>query len=380
MLGVSEEPLRQTPLHGHHAKAGARLVAFAGWDMPVQYVGIAEEHLAVRQGVGCFDVSHMGRLYVDGSESVSWLETVLPARIASLRIGQMAYSVLCTTDGGAIDDLAVYRCSSSRFLLVVNASRATEDLEALEALRPRDGSVVIEDRTLQEAMIAVQGPGSLHCLHQISTIKRFGDLTPLGFFRFRQHREADDSWLLSRSGYTGEDGFEIICPAHEASALWEALVAAGVTPIGLGARGTLRTEMGYALYGHELSTEIGPLEAGLEWALALEKEMDFQGRTALLTRRQGSRRLLGLRIDGKGIPRPGYEVAQDDKIIGVVTSGTYSPSLQAGIALALVDLSLVDQLRQAAIIIRGKQVPAQFSELPFVVSRVKRRLRKRTVS
>lgn len=380
MLGVSEEPLRQTPLHGHHAEAGARLVAFAGWDMPVQYAGIAEEHLAVRQGVGCFDVSHMGRLYVDGAESISWLETVLPARIASLRIGQMAYSVLCTADGGAIDDLAVYRCSSSRFLLVVNASRASEDLEALEALLPADGSVVIEDRTLLEAMIAVQGPGALDCLHQISAIECFGDLAPLGFFRFRQYRDADDFWLLSRSGYTGEDGFEIICPARQAGALWEALVGAGVVPIGLGARDTLRTEMGYALYGHELSTQIGPIEAGLEWALALEKEVDFQGRTALLTRRQETRRLVGLRINGKGIPRPGYEVAQDDKAIGVVTSGTYSPSLQAGIALALVDLSLADRLRQAAIIIRGKQVPAKFCELPFVPSRVKRRLRKRTVS
>ncbi|MEE3261379.1 MAG: glycine cleavage system aminomethyltransferase GcvT [Candidatus Latescibacterota bacterium] len=375
------EDLRRTPLFAVHEASGARLVPFAGWEMPVQYRGIGDEHLAVREGAGCFDVSHMGRLYVHGHGSVHWLETILPARISSMRIGQMSYSVLCAPDGGAIDDLAVYRCAKENFLLVVNASRATQDLSTLEALLPDDGSAAIEDRTTQEGMVAVQGPRALELLTDIDLVGgRFNDLSPLGFFRFRQRADETGSWLISRSGYTGEDGFEIICPASETTSLWEALVARGVLPIGLGARDTLRTEMGYPLYGHELSEQIGPVEAGLAWALALDKETSFVGQQRLVDRQQGTQRLLGLRIEGKGIPRPGYEVSQEDQVVGSVTSGTYSPSLQAGIALALVDTARIDPKRGAAIHVRNRQLPANFCNLPFVPSRVKRRRRKRTVS
>ncbi len=376
---MSEDPHRRTPLYAVHDALGARLVAFAGWDMPVQYTGIADEHMAVRQRVGCFDVSHMGRLYIDGPSAVDWLDSMFPAKVANMRIGQMAYTILCTDDGGAVDDLAIYRCTLSRFLLVVNASRCAQDLQSLEARLPRDGSVVIEDRTDAEGMIAVQGPRALEVLSTVHELDRFGDLTPLGFFRFRQHQDATGPWLVSRSGYTGEDGFEIICPAGQVIALWKALIAAGVTPIGLGARDTLRTEMGYPLYGHELTEQIGPIEAGLEWALALDKESAFVGQQALRSRREGGRRLAGLQIHGKGIPRPGYEVSQAERIIGVVTSGTYSPSLSAGIALALIDLD-AHREEPAAIIVRGRELPAQFITLPFVPSRVKRRIRKRIVS
>lgn len=371
---MSDGPPRQTPLHEAHQAASARLVDFAGWDMPVQYSGINDEHNAVRQRAGRFDVSHMGRLYVDGSGCVDWLEHVLPTRIARLRIGQMAYSILCTPEGGAVDDLAVYRLGERRFLLVVNASRADADLQALEELLPVNGTVAITNRTEDEAMIAVQGPQAADTLSTIDTITdRFGNFDDLGFFRFRASKGDKAGWLMSRSGYTGEDGFEIICPAASVGELWQALGEADVAPIGLGARDTLRTEMGYPLYGHELSLEIGPVEAGLEWALNLEQKQDFIGREALRGRRQSNQRLMGLRLTGKGIPRPGCAVLQDGINLGVVTSGTYSPSLRSGIALALVDQQVANRDAAAVIDVRGRELPARFCDLPFVPARVKRR-------
>ncbi|MBT3344838.1 MAG: glycine cleavage system aminomethyltransferase GcvT [Gemmatimonadetes bacterium] len=374
---MTDTALLKTPLHAEHTAAGARLVGFGGWDMPVQYSGIGDEHCAVRQKAGRFDVSHMGRFHISGPGAIQWLESVLPTRIAALRTGQMAYSILCTPEGGAVDDLAVYRRGEDRFLLVVNASRANEDLQTLQAQLPSDGSVTMTDRTAQEAMVAVQGPEALSIVTGLEAIQlHFQQLEDLGFFRFRQTPDA--SWLISRSGYTGEDGFEIICPAEDAVELWRALDEAHVQAIGLGARDTLRTEMGYPLYGHELSLEIGPVEAGLEWALALDKQIDFTGREALLARRQGSRRLVGLRIEGKGIPRAGCEVTQQDCALGVVTSGTYSPSLQAGIALALIDTRILDRQQHAAILVRGRPLPAVIRDLPFVPSRVKRRSPRRS--
>ena len=216
------ESLRETPLHAAHRSAGARLIGFGGWDMPVQYSGIGDEHQAVRKGAGRFDVSHMGRFYIGGPGAIQWLERLLPTRIGAMKRGQMAYSILCTPDGGAVDDLAVYRRGDDRFLLVVNASRAIEDLQTLQDQLPDDGSVTLIDHTVQEAMIAVQGPAAVSIVSGLAAIScHFSNLEELGFFRFRQ--PVDHGWLISRSGYTGEDGVEIICPAENAEELWQAL-------------------------------------------------------------------------------------------------------------------------------------------------------------
>ena len=361
---------RRTPLWDRHHGAGARLVDFAGWEMPIQYAGIQEEHQQTRKGAGLFDVSHMGRLYFSGSGAADFLEGLLPCAVEPLSPGRMVYTVLCNDQGGALDDLAVYRLAEEEFLLVVNASRTASDRAwILERLPP--ASTRVEERTGSQAMIAVQGPKAEGLVASVID----DACSRLGFFRFTMAEGASGDWLVSRSGYTGEDGFEIICPAADGPALWSRLLEAGAHPVGLAARDSLRLEAGFCLYGNELTEATSPLEAGLDWALALDKPREFPGRGALRVQRDAgvSRRLVGLGLLDRGIPRPAQSLRVDGVEVGRVTSGTHSPVLQRGIAMGYVASGHADAGTRVEVEIRGKAVAAEVVSLPFVPSRVRRR-------
>ena len=362
--------MRRTPLRDRHRDAGARLVDFAGWEMPVQYRGIREEHLGTRSGAGLFDVSHMGRLYLSGPGAAEFLDGLLPCAVEGLSPGRMAYTVLCNDEGGTLDDLAVYRLGAERFLLVVNAARTESDLAWILQRGPSHPPRV-GDRTGRQAMIAVQGPKAEGLVSSVVG----GSCDALGFFRFTMTEGGSARWLVSRSGYTGEDGFEIICPAGDGPGLWSALIEAGAEPAGLAARDSLRLEAGFCLYGHELSECTSPLEAGLAWTLALDKARAFPGREPL--RRQSEagvdRRLIGLALLERGIPRPGQVVQDEGVEVGVVTSGTHSPVLQRGIAMAYASSGHDDVGRQLEVLVRGKAVAAEVVSLPFVPSRARRK-------
>ncbi len=364
--------LRQTPLYERHIAAGARMAPFAGWEMPISYAGIYEEHAAVREGCGLFDVSHMGRLSVKGPRSMSFLDELLPREMSTLRSGQMAYAVLCTESGGVVDDLAVSKLREDDYVLVVNASRVVEDTDVILALASGEPELGIDDRTLETGMLAVQGPRALEIAGNVLGVN---DLDELGYFRCRELDRAGDTVLISRSGYTGEDGFEIVTEHAAAAALWDDVVAAGAIPCGLGARDTLRTEMGYCLYGHELAEDISPIEAGLKWTMDLDKAADFPGKEALrAAAKEGTtRRLTGLMLKQRAIPRPGCRIMVSGDEVGQVTSGTFSPTLQQGIALAFVLSDTLEAEQTLAVDIRGRQHEADIVKPPFVRSNVKTR-------
>jgi len=359
-------------LYERHIAAGARMAPFAGWEMPISYVGINEEHAAVREGCGLFDVSHMGRLSVKGPRSMSFLDELLPREMSKLRSGQMAYSVMCTESGGVVDDLAVSKLRDDDYLLVVNASRVVEDTDVILALAAGQPGLRIEDRTLETGMLAVQGPRALEIAqHVLGT----SDLDELGYFRCQELDFAGNTVLISRSGYTGEDGFEIVTKRTAAAALWDDVVTAGAVPCGLGARDTLRTEMGYCLYGHELAEDISPIEAGLKWTMDLDKAADFPGKKCLRAAAKDGRaqRLIGLQLKQRAIPRPGCSVMVSGDKVGQVTSGTFSPTLQKGIALAFVLERTLEAEQTFTVDIRGKLHEAEMVKPPFVRSNVKTR-------
>lgn len=363
---------RPTPLTDLHREAGARLVDFAGWEMPLQYGGIQEEHRAVRAAVGLFDVSHMGRVSVHGPGALGFLDGLLPCAVSRLIPGQLAYTVLCNDAGGAIDDLEVYCIADDHYLLVVNAARREVDLAWMRAHVPVGAAVALVDDTLAQGMVAIQGPQAEAVLGEL-----FGRAaTDLAFFRCAViDRGAEGEWLVSRSGYTGEDGFEAIGPAASAPAVWQAAVAAGGRPAGLAARDTLRLEAGLCLYGHELTEETTPLEAGLTWTLALDKAEPFPGCVALRRQREAGveRRLVGLALRSRGIPRAEQEVRAGGAAVGVVTSGGHSPVLQRGIAMAYVAAGCAEPGRELEVVVRERALAAEVVDLPFVPARVKRR-------
>ena len=351
------------------------MVDFAGWEMPVQYRGIQEEHLRTRTGAGLFDVSHMGRLYISGAGASEFLDGLLPCGVERLPPGRMAYTVLCNDEGGTLDDLALYRLGEEDFLLVVNAARTESDLARILERRP-SAPPRVEDRTAGQAMISVQGPEAEALV--TSVIGR--SCSRLGFFRFSMTEGGSGEWLVSRSGYTGEDGFEIICPAGDGPELWSRLLEAGAEPVALAARDSLRLEAGFCLYGNELTESTSPLEAGLEWTLALDKPRDFPGRDPLRRQRETGvpRRLIGLGLLDRGIPRPGQVLRDDGADVGLVTSGTHSPVLRRGIAMGYVTPGHDDVGRRLEVVIRERVAAAEVISLPFVPSRVRRKRPRRT--
>ena len=368
---MTNEGLRRTPLYEVAVAEGGRMAPFGGWEMPVQFEGIRSEHWAVRREVGLFDISHMGRITISGEGGLAFLDSLLPARVRELTIGQMLYSPLCNEQGGCVDDLVVYRFADQEYLLVVNASRKPVDWQWITARAAGWSDVQIEDLSDEQGMVAVQGPQAAALVESLT-----GSASAvLGYYRCAEMEIAGIPALLSRNGYTGEDGFEIMCPANQVTALWAKLRSAGARPCGLGARDTLRLEMGFCLYGSELNEQTTPLEAGLAWTLDLKKAANFVGAEALRAQRTagGYRRLRGFRMLERGIPRPDYPVFdQRGEQVGVVTSGTHSPVLGEGIGLAYLQRGAQKIGTQVYIDMKGKRQPAEVVKLPFVPSAPKK--------
>jgi aminomethyltransferase len=341
-------------------------VEFAGWLMPLQYTGIIEEHRAVRGRAGLFDLSHMGELFVDGTEAAAGLSRALTTDPRALKVGRAHYSMICFPEGGILDDLIVYRLGEERFMVVANASNAGAVSDAL-AERMAGMRAILDDRSLATALIAIQGPLSAGILGPITDVAIAG----LAYYAIAEGRVAGVSALVARTGYTGEDGFEIFVDVAAAATIWDALTqagkAVGLVPVGLGARDTLRLEAGMPLYGNELGPDTTPFEAGLGRVVNLAKEGDFVGRSALEKARvDGPRKkLVGLVVRGRGIARHGYEVFAGDRRTGIVTSGTLSPTLNEPIAMAYVTPTDAEPGTIVAVGIRGQRVSAEVVPLPF---------------
>ncbi len=351
---------QRTPLYAEHVAAGARLVDFAGWEMPLHYGSQLEEHHAVRRGCGVFDVSHMGVVDVTGWGAGDFLRRVLANDVGRLaRAGQALYSCMLNPAGGVLDDLIVYRLEAG-YRLVVNAATRARDLAWLgEQARGFDARLA-ERRDL--AMVAVQGPTARDTVHPLLEAPLAEAAAALGRFQ----AAALGGWLIARTGYTGEDGYEVILPAEEAVGLWRGLRAGGARPAGLGARDTLRLEAGLNLYGADMDEGTSPLESGLAWTVAwLPAERSFVGREALEAQRAAgpSRKLVGLLLEGPGVMRAGQRVLAADGLEGVVTSGGFGPTLGRSIGLARVPATAVDPVE---VEIRGRRLPARVVAPPFV--------------
>jgi aminomethyltransferase len=355
---------RRTPLYDAHRELGARVVDFAGWDMPVSYTGALEEHAAVRTRCGLFDVSHMGEIELRGSGAAALCQRLTVNDVARLDDGGGQYSVLCNQDGGVLDDLVVFRLAADRWLLVVNAANTAQDLAWISGHAGAD--VVVDDRSADTALLALQGPESERALRTLTGI----DLTAMRPFTVGAGAVAGVASLVSRTGYTGEDGFEVLVPAASARPVWDALLAAvrrcGGLPCGLAARDTLRLEAGLPLCGTDMDAGTTPLEAGIGWVVKLRKP-SFVGRDALARQaEQGvARRLVGLELAQPGIPRHGQTVWRDDGQVGVVTSGTKSPTLGTFIGMAYVDAESARPATALAVEIRGRRLPARVVDRPF---------------
>jgi aminomethyltransferase len=363
-LVTSIPPLLQTPLHDWHRAHGGRLVEFGGWSMPVQYTTIVAEHQAVRQRVGLFDISHMGRLTFDGPGVLEWLERVTTNRVASLAENQIQYSLIANEQGGVIDDILVYR-QPFAWLVVCNASNRESVVRHLQSHRA-SAIANFADRTRDTAMIAVQGPRARETLQPLVN----QPLADLSYYHVTMGQLLGSlNTVISRTGYTGEDGFELIVSDAGAVAVWEALLKSGerhgVIPCGLAARDTLRLEAAMPLYGHELSDEIDPFSAGLAWAVKLDKG-EFVGREAIEGfKERPPKARVGLTLQGKRIARQGSGVFLEDREVGAVTSGTYSPTLEVSLGMAYVEPGLDVPGTKLAVDIRGHREPAQVVRLPF---------------
>ncbi|MEE9321955.1 MAG: glycine cleavage system aminomethyltransferase GcvT [Granulosicoccus sp.] len=350
-----------TPLLEAHKLAGGKLVDFSGWQLPVHYGSQIDEHRAVRDGAGMFDVSHMTIVDLVGESTQDWLRTLLSNDVAKLQHGQALYSCMCNETGGVIDDLIAYCLGDNRYRLIVNAATREKDLAWMKEHLPDDVELTTPANT---ALIAVQGPNAFEKAGSALKIVRGVGLEPGSIKRF--HAQYDNEWFIGRTGYTGEDGVEIALPAGQAKALWDALLAAGVKPCGLGARDTLRLEAGMCLYGLDLDEAHSPIESGIGWSVDLRDETrQFIGRETLAEQMQfGGRYVrLGLQLDGRGVLRNGQTVQLVGKDIGTITSGTFSPTRQQSIAFARVNKSFHGH---CDVMIRGKPMVAHAVPIPFV--------------
>jgi aminomethyltransferase len=358
--------LQHTPLFDIHRQLGAKMVPFAGYEMPVQYTSIIEEHRTVRSTVGLFDLSHMGEMFVEGSDAGNALAYALVTNPPAMKEGRANYSMICAPDGGIIDDLIVYRLGPERFLVVANASNAPVVSDAL-AERLANFKAVLDDRSLAMALVAIQGPRAIDILAPVTDI----DLAALRYYAIAEGSVTGIPSLVARTGYTGEDGFEVFVENARAHELWDALSEAGsghgLVPVGLGARDTLRLEAGMPLYGNELDAETNPFEAGQGRIVKLDKPGDFVGRAALerVARDGPAKQLVGLTMQGRGIARHGYPVHFGSSRTGVVTSGTQSPTLGKAIAMAYVAPDAAEPGTIVDVEIREQRVAAEVVGLPF---------------
>lgn len=360
--------LRRTPFHDRHVALGARMVPFAGFDMPVQYSGIVEEHQRVRQAAGLFDVSHMGEIRFRGPKALDAVQWLVSNDVSKAAIGEAQYSVVCNASGGIVDDVFVYRIAEDDLLVCVNAANRAKDFSWFqEHLRFRDGCTMVDEGDAW-AQLALQGPAAAQVLQRLTP----ADLSGVPRRRFVVGEVAGVSGvIIARTGYTGEDGFELFIPAGEAHPLWDALLAAGrpegVLPIGLGARDTLRLEARNCLYGHEINDETSPYQARLGWVVKLDKPGGFLGADALRVRREADEpRLAGLMVEAKRIPREGMAVLAAGEVVGHITSGTLAPSLGRGIALAYLRKPHGRPGNRLMIDVRGKEAEAVVVDGPFL--------------
>ncbi len=360
---TAAQTLKRTPLYDCHLEAGAKMVDFAGWQMPVQYRGVIDEHRAVRTAAGLFDVSHMGEVRVRGAGAEAFLQRLTPNDVAKLVPGRAHYSGLLTEEGTYVDDVLVYRLAADDFLVVVNASNAERDFAWIAARA--NGEAEVSNESDQYALLALQGPKALSILTPLAT-PGTPAVSELKYYGFRQGEVAGAPALISRTGYTGEGGFELYLKPADAPAVWRRLVAAGAVPAGLGARDTLRLEAAMALYGHEIDETTTPFEAGLGWVVKLDKG-EFLGRGALLAQKaQGApRKLVGFEVEGRGIARQGHSVVADGAPVGAVTSGTWSPTFEKALGMAYVPPALAATGTRLALDVRGRTLPAVVVDLPF---------------
>lgn len=350
---------RQSPLLSLHRQLGAKLTSFAGWEMPLHYTGVIDEHNAVRSAVGIFDVSHLGKLRLRGQGARNALQRAVTADVVALERGRATYSLVLTDEGGCIDDIFVYRIDDDEWLVVPNAANVSSVAGAIE----ESGADPV-DEWEQWAILAIQGPGSFDVFERVFP---GSGATSLKLHRWTTLDVFGERGMVARTGYTGERGFELYAPASTSDKAFTALLDGGAKPVGLGARDTLRLEMGYPLYGHELTLDTNPLEAALEWVLAWDTP--FRGRDALAkVRTEGPRRrLFGVRCNGRGIPRQGHRVYAAERFVGEVTSGNYSPTLKTGIALAFGGArEIPDDGAAAEIEARGRRIPGDIVTPPFV--------------
>lgn len=358
--------LKRTPLYPlYSAYPSVRCIDFGGWELPVQFYGIQKEHNAVRRQAGLFDVSHMGEFMVTGQYAETFLQLMTTNDVSRLSIGQAQYSLMCFEDGGVVDDLLVYKLSADQFMLVVNASNIDKDLQWLQD--HLIGDVVLENLSSETALLALQGPEAAAIISKVTV----APVESLPSFHFiYKATVCGVPALVSRTGYTGEDGFEIYCASGDAAAVWKGLLAEGtplgLIPAGLGARDTLRFEAKLPLYGQELSKDISPLEAGLGYFVKLDKG-DFLGREALSAQKNVGlkRKLVGIELIDRGIPRSHYPVYSDSALIGEVTTGTQSPTLKRNLGLALIDIFYTDPGTEVWVEIRGSRLKAKIVKAPF---------------
>ncbi|MEJ5229771.1 MAG: glycine cleavage system aminomethyltransferase GcvT [Pseudothermotoga sp.] len=360
--------MKRTPLYESHISLKAKMVDFAGWEMPLQYEGITEEVLTVRKSVAVFDVSHMGEIFIEGKDTVPFVDFLLTNSFATLKVGQVMYTTMCNENGGIIDDLLVYKLGESRAMLVVNAANTEKDFRwILDKASTFD--VTVSDCSSQYGLIAVQGPASEEFLR-----KFVPDITTLPYYSFSSYLIFGKNCMISRTGYTGEDGFEIYCRWNDTPLIWDELLwhgeGFGLKPAGLGARDVCRLEASYMLYGNDINENTTPLEAGLSWVVKFEK--DFMGKEKLLKQKESGiqRRIRGLEVLDRRIPRHGMEVFKEGKKVGVITSGTFSPTLGKSVALAMVD-SQVKIGDEVEVEVRGTKIKAKVVKLPFYKGSVK---------
>jgi aminomethyltransferase len=359
---MTQQTLRTSPLDAAHRALGARMVPFAGWEMPVQYAGIVEEVKSVRERAGLFDVSHMGRLFVSGPDALALLRFTLTYDPAKMAEGTGHYNLLCDEAGGILDDPYLYRMGAERWLVVGNASRYESDLRWLQAHRS-GGDVRLDDRQATTVMLALQGPGAKHVLSAVLSPELERSIS-----RHECHEIElmGTKALVARSGYTGEDGFEFVCSVDTGCALWDHLLRAGVKPCGLGARDVLRLEAALALYGNDINTSTNPWEAGLGWVVSLDSDRQFEGRVALQNSKGAvSRRLSCLQSSERGVPRHGCPVMKNGQQVSTLTSGGFSPTLGAGIGMAYLPLELTAPGTELQIDVRGRLLSTCVIKRPF---------------
>jgi aminomethyltransferase len=366
-MSSSQSALKKTPLNARHRASGGRMVEFAGWDMPVEYTGISEEHLAVRTRAGLFDVSHMGEIEIAGKEALALVQVLTSNDASRLSVGQAQYSALMTPAGTFVDDVLVYRLADDHYLLVVNAGNIVKDYDWIASEgRKRGGDTAVVNASSRYALIALQGPEAQQVLQNLTAV----DLSAIRYYWFAHGEVAGVRSTVSRTGYTGEDGFEIFVPPAQAERVWLALIDSGrpvdLRPCGLGARDTLRLEAAMRLYGNDMDDQTTVLEAGLGWIVGWQKP-DFLGADRLRAQKADGleRKLVAFEMQGRAIARHGYPVMDDDRQVGVVTSGTHTPFLKKAIGFAMVPVAMTEVGAPLDIEIRGRRERGQVVAEPF---------------